>query len=170
MTTLTVEDGTGVASANSYATLAQANVWHQEHGTIDDWICLDSTQQTAMLVRATRAIERAFSWAGDILSTTQGLGLPRSTIYRLDGRPIDGAAQVALASEAASFLALRLWQDRQESGEADVQSERLLDYSVTYHKPGNRRAYPQVDEILSPIMAGGGMSGGFATASTVRWS
>lgn len=173
MTTLTVEDGTGVASANSYASLGHARGYHAGRGTAEAWIEDVSVAGASMLVEATRAIERSFGWKGTIFTTTQGLGLPRTTIYLEDGRTLDAAAQVALAADAASHLALRLYQWRVAGdlgGERRVQSERLLDYSVTYEGGDQRPDWPEVDEILAPIARSGGLGGGTRQVRTARWS
>ena len=167
---LIVEDGTGIAAANAYASQAHVSAYHARRGTVEDWACVEGDNAAeGMIIEATRLIERSYGWLSGIATETQGLGLPRLVIRRADGRTISAAAQVAMAADATSVLALRLYQDRQLSGRP-VKSEALLDYSVTYEDADEVPTYPEVDAILASLMRSGGLGGGFATARLARWS
>jgi hypothetical protein len=171
LTTLIAEDGTGVVGANTYALPADAGAYHLERPTFQAWTDLTSSTSlgavTGLLVDATRKLDATYRWSGAIATSTQGLALPRQTIWLDDGRRLDGVAQVALAADATSSLALRIYQDRRAAGRLPI-SESIGDYSVTY---GDEEiSYPELDQLLAPITDGGGMGGGLKGIKVVRWS
>ena len=49
---LIVEDGTGLSNADSYASLAEANLYHANHGNVD-WSDIDATTKEQLLRKAT---------------------------------------------------------------------------------------------------------------------
>jgi hypothetical protein len=74
-----VEDGTGVADANSYADTASADSYFADRGNVA-WAGVgDAAVKQRALVQATDYIETIFKrrFAGDKASTTQGLSWPR---------------------------------------------------------------------------------------------
>jgi hypothetical protein len=168
---LIVEDGTGVPAANSYADQDQAAIYHENVGTIEDWQPLmDAGVDAGMLIQATQAIEAQYTWAWRILTTTQGLGLPRQDLTQRDGRVITSAAQVALAAEAVAWLALRLHGNQSATGLTGAVSESLGSWSVTYGSAGGAKPdYSPLDKMLAPLITGGGFRT-FSSGATVRWS
>lgn len=88
----TVEDGTGVTGANSYATVAAFRAYHAERGrAAEDGDYPDAVVQAA-LIRATDFIEQR--WLGRFIGqsrllTTQGLSWPRTYVY-VDGVSVSG--------------------------------------------------------------------------------
>ena len=168
--TLILEDGTGVASANSYASATYAGGYHASRGNLDGWEeVLEAGAAEGMLIDATRVVEQTYGWLGYIATSTQGLGLPREEIVLRDGRSLDGPAQVALAADAVSLLALELWRDRPPADGVRKRSESLPDYSVTYDLESERQ-YAEADRILSLIAASGSLGGKFSNGSVLRWS
>lgn len=90
---LTVEDGTGLANANSFISLAAANAYHAARGN-SAWDALDDADaKVPALIRATDYIEQMYRerWAGYLRTTTQALAWPRFAV------PIKGFAAVGLA-------------------------------------------------------------------------
>lgn len=169
MTTLIVEDGTGVTAANAYADAGHAGSYHASRGTAQAWLAMvEAGADQGMLIEATRKLEQSYRWLGRALLTTQGLGLPRDDITLDDGRALTSVQQVAIAADAVSWLALRLWNDQRVGGERTVRSESLPDYSVTY--ADEAVSYGEVDAILGPLIEGGALSGGFSSGRLVRWS
>ena len=81
---LTVEDGTGLPSSNSYATVAGADDYFDSRPRSDAWAGLDDDQKALLLVHSTRVIDAAMVWYGEPLVETQALAFPR-----IDGDGID---------------------------------------------------------------------------------
>jgi hypothetical protein len=75
--TLVVEDGTGLANANSYATLAEGNDYNGMHLYGDGWFKAPPATRTKALVTATRVIDVQVQFDGYRASTTQALAWPR---------------------------------------------------------------------------------------------
>ncbi len=84
--TLTVEDGSIVADANSYATLEFVNDYHTERGNTA-WTGSDAAKEAA-IIRATEFLDYSFAWKGEIVSDDQGMRWPRKCVKDRDGREI----------------------------------------------------------------------------------
>lgn len=64
-------------SANSYLTEAEADAYFEAMPFNTVWSALTQQQKYALLIVATRSIDRAFVYAGDKTATTQALQFPR---------------------------------------------------------------------------------------------
>jgi len=82
--TIIVEDGTGVAGANSYVTVSGVGVYATDYG-YTDWTDATATVQQQSLLRAMRYIE-GLAWKGVKYDQTQALEWPRSEVYDKDER------------------------------------------------------------------------------------
>ena len=82
--TLTVEDGTGLAGSNSYATAAEGDSYHEGHVDAATWTAASTSAKEQALVHATRTLEAMTDWMGDRKSGTQALSWPRYNVC-LDG-------------------------------------------------------------------------------------
>ena len=85
---LTVEDGSGLAAADSYASLADADVYHIDRGNTD-WVGTDSSK-TRALRRAAQFLDARYRmrWKGVKTSADQGLAWPRNGVEDEDGYAI----------------------------------------------------------------------------------
>lgn len=77
--TIVVEDGTGLANANSYASVAEADTYLTLRG-ITSWSSLQQAEKEAALVRATDYMP-IFAWQGIRSVNTQALDWPRTYVY-----------------------------------------------------------------------------------------
>jgi hypothetical protein len=75
--TLIQEDGSGKADANTYASRADGNAYHEGHTAASDWTSATEAQKDAALVMATRVIDAMFRFGGWKATTTQALQWPR---------------------------------------------------------------------------------------------
>lgn len=76
--TVTVEDGTGLANANSYVSVAEADAFHVSNfHTATAWAALTADQKAAAVITATRILDQQWIWNGGKASTTQALQWPR---------------------------------------------------------------------------------------------
>lgn len=72
------EDGTGLSTANSYASLLEANDYFATHPYYsDNWAALGDPEKEAFLISASVALDSLVTWRGRILSSAQALGWPR---------------------------------------------------------------------------------------------
>lgn len=88
----TVEDGSGVASANAYCTLAFVDGYFTDRGRTD-WTGDNAVKQAA-IIRATDHIERRFGhrWKGKKADGDNTLSWPRSGVSLPDGTTLGDAA------------------------------------------------------------------------------
>ena len=103
----TVEDGTGLANANAYISVAYADAYHEERGN-DAWTGTDTVKQQA-IVQATDYVEtrwgQKFRGTPEFLDTPQALAFPRVCIYDRYGGAITGVPEVL--RHAVAELSLR---------------------------------------------------------------
>jgi len=75
--TLVKEDGTGLASANSYASVADGDAYFEGHLYATAWTAATSGTKAAALVMATRLVDTQFQFNGFRANEGQGLQWPR---------------------------------------------------------------------------------------------
>jgi len=83
----TVEDGSNVAGANSFASVADADAYFTDRNLDSDWFGLGTSEKESALVRATDYLNTTYrlQWKGDKTSGTQSLTFPRYDIIDEDG-------------------------------------------------------------------------------------
>lgn len=150
---LTVEDGTGLATADSYASRADADAYHAARGNAA-WAAASTDARDAALRKATQYLDTRYRWVGNRSTLTQALEWPRYFVPRL-GYPT-GWPQVRVV-HACIELALRaLTVDLLADDEGrDVLSEQVGPISVTYGPTGGGVRYPVADLLVSPLILGG---------------
>lgn len=106
---LLAEDGTGLAGANGYVTVAYVTAHHQGRGRTD-WVTANTVQKEAAIVRATDYLDKRFGrrFLGTRLRRDQGLAWPRLGAYDHDEWVLDGVPpQLAKATAEYALIALR---------------------------------------------------------------
>lgn len=68
----------GDPDANSYATAAEGDTYHEGHLYASTWTGATTATKEAALVMATRILEERYTWYGSPTESTQALGFPRS--------------------------------------------------------------------------------------------
>jgi len=76
----------GSASANSYATVAEADLFHEGHVYASAWWALDPIPKVVALVHATRVLDEQVQWNGTRTTETQALRWPRFGVPDRDNR------------------------------------------------------------------------------------
>jgi hypothetical protein len=76
--TVIVETGEGLADANSYASVAEADSFHETNvHSAAKWAVMTSDQKAMSLITATRILDQQWQWNGYKKSVTQALQWPR---------------------------------------------------------------------------------------------
>ena len=163
--TLTVEDGTALANAESYLSVAAADAYHTSRGTAEaSWVGLDADIKEQCLRRATDYMLQTYRgrWKGYLVKPqTQALDWPRYQVYP-DASFVYAIASNSVPPEvtrACAELAMRanvasLTTDVVAQGE--VTSETVGPISVTYSVTGQRQVrYSAVDRMLGPLLLDG---------------
>lgn len=171
LVTIVVEDGTGLADAVSYASVADGNAYHIPRGSRARWQAMTIDAQEAALIDATRLLDSIYTWRGEIVSTSQGLDWPRLGVIDDEGRLI--ASDALPAGLVAATCELAGWV--RESGGAwnpatagAIQSKSALGATITYRDSGGLNLR-QVDTLLRGLVWSGGSSVA-GSAKVVRWS
>lgn len=156
----TVEDGSGLTSANSYASVAFADEYHQTYGNPSAWLGATSAARQNALRLATQFLDLHYGgrWVGVRGSSEQALDWPRSYVVDAAGNDVAEDSVPLRIQQAAAKAALLHMQGNtllaSAQTEGDVSSESVslpggLSRSVTYigGKPTTTR-YPIIDRMF----------------------
>jgi hypothetical protein len=104
---LVLEDGTGVVTANAYATVAEiaAILSSNIHST---WMAMDQDSQEKLVIWATRVLDERVKWFGQKSHQTSGLAWPRAGTKDKEGYPIDDNLVPRQVKVAVAVLAEHL--------------------------------------------------------------
>lgn len=156
---LVVEDGSIVAGAESYVSVADADTYWTARGNTD-WTGLTTAQKEQHLRIATARLDKRYRWLGTHTNeTTQVLEWPRYLIEDHRGRwydsdeipqPLkDAVCELANQNRIASLDVTRTSRK--------VLSERLGPMSATYTGWGDDTLeFPWIDDLVEPLTVGGG--------------
>lgn len=160
---LIVEDGSGVAGAESYCTVVYATAYHANRGNAA-WAALASdTIREQSLRKATDYLTQIFNgrWKGYKTHTDQPLDWPRQNVYREDSGfkiYVDSETIPVELKNACCELALKsTTEDLNPDIERQTASESIGSLSVSY-VPGSRQTkqYKVIDMILRPLLKNDG--------------
>lgn len=152
---LTVEDGTGLADADAYASIATVDAYATARA-LTAWTGTDAVKEAAIR-EATVYLDTSYAWKGAIEVETQALAWPREGVLDKEGREVTGLPQRvidACCELAVMKLSAALVTSRSE---AEVQSMTAGSVSITYAR-GNRvsegERFAWVDRLLTGLHAG----------------
>lgn len=152
-----VEDGSGLANANSYSSVADADAYFSDRG-ITAWTGSNTVKEQA-LVRATDFIESVFGqrFRGAVTTDTQSLSFPRyinDTIGSVPACLKKATAEYALRALSASLLPDPA---ADTSGLALSQKTTVVGPIETTYKYATTiqaivKNYPAADLLLAPLV------------------
>lgn len=156
----TPEDGTSVAGANSYLSLADADSYWADRGDTA-WDDASDAEKQSALLKATSFIEGRYRgrWIGTISDTDQGLSWPRDDAYDPDGRLLSGVpSQVESATALMAREALSAELDATINMDNRVKKRKLgpleTEFAVENDFSGGVR-YPFLGVTLSGLTTRG---------------
>lgn len=159
---LVVEDGTGLSTAQSYVSVADAGTYLAAAGDTT-WAAATDPAREAALVRATRALDAMYSarWPGVRILSSQALDWPRFDAVDADGYDIIGVPQAvknacaeAALVELGSAGALSSSLDRGGS----VKREKVVGIEVEYAAGAPASTvYRTIGQALARIVRSGGI-------------
>jgi hypothetical protein len=154
---------TPVETANSYATLAEANTYLDDSVRAGSWEFLDDDSKARALLTATRMLDRR-DWDGEKTDSDQTLAFPRTGLEDYVDTQFPGPI-----IEACIELAYELTQDSGvETTSRGKNTKRLKagEAEIEYFRPGGVRGlgsdtrFPEiVEEIIKPLLGGGSAAG-----------
>lgn len=168
--TLTVEDGSGLADANTYISQADADAYFADRDNVV-WAAAEADAKAAALIQATQYLDTRYTFKGQRLTTTQALEWPRQPVpivsqvgFIVDiwssqsdffawpvQRIKDACCEAALRALSAS-----LYTDQDPS---IVLSEKVGEIAVSYSESvrnGGQNRIAIVDDLIRRYITSGG--------------
>ena len=106
--TFVVEDGTGLANANSLCSVASADEYHASNGNPSAWSLLSLFRKQDCLRQASRWVSLRHIYFGERLRSGQSMAFPRVGLTSDDGYPVGSNLVPAQVSQAVAIVALRI--------------------------------------------------------------
>ena len=153
---LTVEDGTGLSTADSYVSVSDALVYHAAMGNTA-WAAATEGAQEIALRRATQYLDTEYRYRGIRRTTTQALEWPRvnyESDYRAEEWPVVAVEQ-ATCEAALRALTNTL---RSDVSSDQVTEETVGPITIKYASKSGQTRYPVVASLLRRYVTGGGSS------------
>lgn len=113
----------GAPDANSYATLAQADAYHEGHPYGDAWADPAATveQRSRALVLATRLLDAQVAWQGTPVTAAQALEWPRYGVRNAYGGVVAWSAiPIRIVEATCEYARLLLGRDLTAERETDA--------------------------------------------------
>ena len=156
---LTHETGSGLPTAESYASVAAADAYHAARRTAAAWASLDTGAKEAALREATDHMAQEYRgrWKGQRVSSTQALDWPRAWV-EVEQFTLPSDAVPAEVVKACCELALKASAAVLKSDQgAQVLSKEVGPLKVVYaHGARQGTKFAAVDDLLRPLLVGGG--------------
>ena len=156
---MTVEDGTGLDSANSYVSVEDCNTYHSERGNTA-WTG-DDTVKEAALIKATQYIDGRYRkrWRGIPISSSQALCWPREDIYderdvEIEGIPV--RLKYAVCEAALRALTDDLNPDLERGGRIKREKVGPIETEYSDNAP-SRAVIPVINDLLSGYLKANGL-------------
>lgn len=125
MVAIVVEDGTGVANANSYVSVQNIKDYFAVVPDAAAFIALDDATLANYAIWATRTLDQKTVWKGYRVLDTQALEWPRNCVYDKYDRPVSAdsvpAQVMAVTCELARWL-----QDNDPTDGQDVSNLKQI--------------------------------------------
>lgn len=158
--TLTVETGTGSATADSFMSVDDSIAFHTARGNVA-WLGLTTVEARERALRnATDHMTRTYrqAWKGERVSSTQRLDWPRYGVD-VDGFCISSTSVPQEVREACAELALRVLTGALTPDIGPQKSEVKIGPIQIKYADGTRasKKFAAVDNLLGPFLRTGGM-------------
>lgn len=154
--TLTVEDGTGLSTAEAYISVADADAYFAARGNAT-WAAISTDAEKEQALRKGADYLEGYRWKGERYSSTQALAWPRSYVV-VDGYELDADTLPAALVRANAELAVRASAaDLSVDAAAQVVQETVGPISVTYAAGARQQTrYEAVERMLASLLLGSG--------------
>jgi len=151
---VTVEDGTIVASANSYISVANADAYFLARNNTT-WAAYSTAVKEAALLYACQWLDSRYSWQGTITDDDQTLAWPRDGVIDNEGRSVSTTAIPAVIKdaqcEAAAAHALEALNEILARGGA-ISQVTVDVLSVTFAASASAsRTFPYIDGLVARV-------------------
>ena len=157
---LIVEDGTGLATAESYISVADADIYIAAYkGANTTWDAATNGDKEIAARQATQYIDGVYNWKGEIYSSAQALDWPRNYVYNDRGLMETGIpTKLEQATAEVMFLivtgtTINVNVDRSKQ----TVKEKVDVIEVEYESGASQQpSFPEVNRLLSDLVISGG--------------
>lgn len=162
--TLIVEDGSGVENANTYISLANAEIYFESRPNKAVWTAASDGDKDIALVDAARQMDMMFDWFGSRATENQGLRFPRFGVYDPDGWMYDSNEIPTELKDAQCEIALgSLTEDRTDDPEGiGIKRVKAGSVEVEFDSLKTKGAIPPI--VLSMLRHLGNYLPGYGSA------
>lgn len=155
---LIVEDGTGLATADSYLSEAAADAYFSDHGSPAKWTAATAPDKDAALRYAATYLN-AYVWVGSVFNRIQALAWPRNGAYDAEGRILDtGVPQRVKDAQcelALAHLSKSISAPLSRGGRIKAVKAGSVEVQYADGAPGVP-TYPGVEDLLRGLATGKG--------------
>lgn len=146
---LVKEDGTGLATANSYATVAELDLFLAER-QVTAWDSANTATKERCAIEAAEYLDNFYSWKGDELTEDQALAWPREDY---DEIPTNVTKAHALLSAEALTGPLAPSITGAEVASVSESLSGVGSTSTTYRqgRDTSERRFPLIDKLLKGL-------------------
>ncbi|MEK9721880.1 MAG: DnaT-like ssDNA-binding protein [Rhodospirillaceae bacterium] len=164
---LTVEDGTGLAAADSYLSEADADTYHTNHGNPSAWSGATSSAKEEALRLGTQYLDVVYQlrWKGRKVSSSMALDWPRTSVHDESGYLVSSSAVPQAIKDACAVAALEhvnaaaastsLLPNQASPGGIDAERVKVGPIEVETDYSGSasqQKAYTLLEAILSDLI------------------
>ena len=170
----------GGAAANSYATRAEADSYHEGHYYSSAWTALTTTQKDIALVMATRLLDEHVEWHGTKTTRGQALRWPRIGVRERDsmglypdpyyGYTLNSSTIPLFLKQATAELGRHLASEDRTTDADLLEFSQISVGSLSLVKDQTRQQQVIPDSVRAMVKPYGAVSGSglFGTLRLVR--
>lgn len=151
---VTIDATTGGANANSYVTLAEADIYFATRLNSTTFTSTNEDNRSIALIMATQRIDFE-AFVGDRASSTQALAFPRSNLDLVDGIQYESTEIPPHVKKATYELALYMLDTDMSAANSNDAYNSVsigpLNVSFTDNQPSNNTLPPYVKALLCPF-------------------
>ena len=174
--TITVEDRTGLATADAFVSVAYCDTYHAARGNTA-WAAASTADKETAIVRATQYLSEAYAWQGlPINQRSQSLAWPRTYVTDSNGYAVPSNAVPGEIEQATALVALAELADPgvmapSYTAHSRVKSEKVGPLAVEYDlsrtdAEGARPVILAVRDIVGGLLLTG--AGSLLSGQSVR--
>tara|TARA_Y100000310_G_scaffold160700_1_gene160534 strand:- start:1261 stop:1764 length:504 start_codon:yes stop_codon:yes gene_type:complete len=157
--TLVVEDGTGLSTANTYISLADAETYFEGRLNITDWDGATDANKNIALAMSAALLDDYFKFEGHKTTQEQALSWPRYDIH-IDGFHIPSTTIPQRLKDACAEYAMWLLRSDRTAEEDSVGFKSLKAGSLSMEIDPNDRAATVPDVVVKMLAEIGTKIGG----------
>lgn len=153
----------GASDANSYVTLAEAEIYFADRMHASAWVALTEEVKSSLLISSSQMLDWYVKWKGARSTTTQFMEWPRTGAIRPSGVEIDSDAlppevKTAVYEQALSNIEADRTEDDPLAGIGQLKAGSLM-IKAGAEKPNQTNAKPvptHVFQIVKDLYNSGG--------------